>query len=99
MIEDAKFDLEHQKRASTTAFTKDWAKWKTIRDTVHPEPAVFQPLVYDCGQSIREKFKETGLQIIVKMASIELTPERSKFPAGGWHVSPSTQALPPMPLT
>jgi hypothetical protein len=32
------------------------------------------------------KFKETGLQIICKLASIELTPEKPDFPAGGWHV-------------
>lgn len=37
-------------------------------------------------RTLRHKFKDTGLQIIVKMASIELTPEKPEFPAGGWHV-------------
>ncbi|KLO91927.1 Uncharacterized protein LW93_14823 [Fusarium fujikuroi] len=37
-------------------------------------------------QSLREKFKKEGLQIIVKMASVELTPEKLEFPAGSWHV-------------
>ncbi|KAJ4396953.1 hypothetical protein N0V93_001176 [Gnomoniopsis smithogilvyi] len=35
---------------------------------------------------LREKFKDSGLQVIVKMASIELTPEKPQFPAGGWHI-------------
>ncbi|KUI66951.1 hypothetical protein VM1G_01933 [Cytospora mali] len=34
--------------------------------------------------SLRENFKD--LQIIVKAASIELTPENPEFPAGGWHI-------------
>lgn len=33
---------------------------------------------------LREKFQD--LQIIIKMASIELTPENPEFPAGGWHI-------------
>lgn len=28
-----------------------------------------------------------GLQVIVKLTSIELTPEKPEFPAGSWHVS------------
>jgi hypothetical protein len=37
-------------------------------------------------QRLMNRFRESGLQIIVKMASIELTPEKPEFPAGGWHV-------------
>lgn len=29
------------------------------------------------------------LQVIVKIGSIELTPEKPKFPAGSWHVEVS----------
>lgn len=36
-------------------------------------------------RSLRERFEERGLQVIVKMASIELTPENPEFPAGSWH--------------
>lgn len=36
-------------------------------------------------RGLREKFEARGLQIIVKMASIELTPENPEFPAGSWH--------------
>lgn len=38
------------------------------------------------GQRLFDKFRDAGLQIIVKMASIELTPEKPHFPHGSWHV-------------
>ncbi|KAE8369834.1 hypothetical protein BDV27DRAFT_152713 [Aspergillus caelatus] len=31
-------------------------------------------------------FRSTGLQIIVKLANIELTPEKPEYPGGSWHV-------------
>ncbi|KFY32862.1 hypothetical protein V495_08667 [Pseudogymnoascus sp. VKM F-4514 (FW-929)] len=64
-------------------------KWKKVRDPLIPEPDEVDEksaVNYLCQESIREKFKETGLQVIVKMATIELTPEKPDFPIGGWHV-------------
>ncbi|ELR05446.1 hypothetical protein VC83_03609 [Pseudogymnoascus destructans] len=61
-------------------------KWKQIRDPVLPEPDSEEEVNYLFQQSIREKFKDSGLQVIVKMATIELTPEKPDFPMGGWHV-------------
>lgn len=63
------------------------AKWEKYKEPKYPEPKGFKPLDYTPKQSLRKKFKENGLQIIVKMASIELTPEKPEFPSGGWHVS------------
>lgn len=63
------------------------AKWKKYREAKLPDPLPYVPVDYAPKQSLREKFKEKGLQVIVKMASIELTPEKSVFPAGSWHVS------------
>jgi hypothetical protein len=51
------------------------------------EPLEFEPYIYTVEQTLRERFKDTGLQVIVKMVSIELTPEKPRFAAGGWHVS------------
>lgn len=62
-------------------------KWRDFRDPILMEPLKFEPHTYTVEQTLRERFKETGLQIIVKMASIELTPEKPRFPEGGWHVS------------
>jgi hypothetical protein len=63
------------------------AKWEKVREAKLPEPRQFEEIDYAPEKSLREKFKENGLQVIVKMASIELTPEKPEFPAGGWHVS------------
>ncbi|KAK6084500.1 hypothetical protein SCUP234_03289 [Seiridium cupressi] len=62
-------------------------KWKLLREPVILEP-VFGDVKYITSPSKRlaHKFRESGLQVIVKMASIELTPEKPEFPAGGWHV-------------
>lgn len=52
-----------------------------------PEPDDEAEVNYLCQESLREKFKDTGLQVIVKMVTIELTPEKLDFPMGSWHVS------------
>ncbi|KAH8907514.1 hypothetical protein BR93DRAFT_977434 [Coniochaeta sp. PMI_546] len=58
-------------------------------------PSFFQPPPFsksrvnhavNPGVTLRSQFKETGLQIIVNMASIELPSEKPEFPPGGWHV-------------
>jgi hypothetical protein len=63
-------------------------KWKAIRKALFPELPPFKDIDYapKAGTRLAERFHESGLQIIVKMASIELTPDKPEFPAGGWHV-------------
>ena len=68
-------------------------RWAQIRDPVRPEPDGKPEVNYACAESIAQRFKETGLQVVVKMARIELTPEKPDFPAGGWHVSPSVLGI------
>lgn len=63
--------------------------WRLARVPILREPDTYQEVNYEpspAQHSLLEKFKDTSLQIIVKMASIELTPEKPEFPAGGWHV-------------
>lgn len=79
--------------------------WQLLRKPVLRDPEPYEALNYDpyrdvgdtkdnCG-GLFKKFRESGLQVIVKMASIELTPEKPEFPVGGWHVSEGlTQGLP-----
>ncbi len=33
-----------------------------------------------------ERLRRDGLQVIVKIASIELTPQEPRYPGGSWHV-------------
>lgn len=63
-----------------------YRKWEMARTPIIPEPIAFTEIDYAPETSIRETYKQDGLQVIVKMASIELTPEKPEFPAGGWHV-------------
>lgn len=56
---------------------------------VLPEPGEFSEPVEgdDVGiLNLREDFKETGLQVIVKLANIHLTPEKPQYGGGSWHV-------------
>lgn len=69
---------------------KEWlakAKWEKLRKPRIPS-IPFKDVDYSpkSDQRLASKFAASGLQIIVKMASIELTPEKPEFPAGGWHI-------------
>ncbi|KAH7092376.1 hypothetical protein FB567DRAFT_545535 [Paraphoma chrysanthemicola] len=65
----------------------DFYKWKVLRKPKLPEPS-HTTIDYTPrdGERLVHRFRELGLQILVKMASIELTPEKPEFPTGGWHV-------------
>lgn len=62
--------------------------WEETRQAVQPEAPRFSPTDYSVkpGATLRERFKDSGLQVIVKMASIELTPDKPEYAGGGWHV-------------
>lgn len=65
----------------------DW-EWRYRRKPVQPVPDSPTDRDYSPGkgEKLIDMFKESGLQIIVKLASIELNPDKPEFPAGGWHV-------------
>ena len=58
------------------------------RVLVMPEPGEYKPLVPSDNEkvSLRDQFAENGLQVIVKLASIELNPEKPEYEGGSWHV-------------
>ncbi|KAF5383181.1 hypothetical protein D9615_005038 [Tricholomella constricta] len=59
------------------------------RKVVQPEPGVFvPPEKNEVGESldICTKYKERGIQVIVKLANIHLTPEKPTYEGGSWHV-------------
>ncbi|KAF5680020.1 hypothetical protein FHETE_562 [Fusarium heterosporum] len=66
--------------------TRGQVAWQMMREPVQPAAPEFKAVDYGVkpGDSLRERFKD--IQIIVKMASIELTPDKPEFPAGSWHV-------------
>ncbi|KZP11236.1 hypothetical protein FIBSPDRAFT_1050866 [Athelia psychrophila] len=68
-----------------------WQRLKDWRLTllVYPEPEDF----VDPGETeeanlsdLRDEFAKTGLQVIVKLANIHLTPEKPEYAGGTWHV-------------
>ena len=60
------------------------------RRVVRPEPGEFASEKFEGGDRIKvdlkEEFAERGLQIIVKLANIHLTPEKPEYAGGTWHV-------------
>ena len=58
----------------------------STRTPIEVEPNPFNELDYTPTSRLAAEFKDSGLQVIVKMASIELTPEKPTFEAGNWHV-------------
>ncbi|KAF7549930.1 hypothetical protein G7Z17_g6066 [Cylindrodendrum hubeiense] len=77
---------ERDEQGYIYSHTPKAAHWYEIRKPVQPEVPEFEAWDYGVkpGKSLREQFD--GLQVIVKMASIELGPGKPKSPPGGWHV-------------
>ncbi|KAJ2911610.1 hypothetical protein MD484_g8799, partial [Candolleomyces efflorescens] len=69
-----------------------YSKCTWIGDTrvpMQPEPEnMFDPSILqrDAPTNLREKFGDRPLQVIVKLANIELTPEKPEYEGGTWHV-------------
>ncbi|WP_079042053.1 DUF4246 domain-containing protein [Streptomyces aureus] len=60
----------------------DW--WENRRPVVPDAPDFTAPEVPDA--SARVDLRGRGLQVIVKLATIHLTPEKPEYPGGSWHV-------------
>lgn len=59
------------------------------RRIVQPEPGQFKepiPRKPEEMVDLRRDYGERGLQVIVKLANIELTPEKAEYGGGTWHV-------------
>ncbi len=87
VLQDHGWDEEYMEEPDGGKEMLAEAKWKAVRKPVLPWP-VFKDVDYKpvAGKRLFDKFRESGLQVIVKMTSIELTPTKPKFPPGSWHV-------------
>lgn len=56
-----------------------------MRRVVKPEPGEFKPSRV-AELDLAGEFGTRGLQVIVKLANIELTPEKPNYAGGSWHV-------------
>lgn len=66
-----------------------WASLAS-RPIKQPEPGRFDRTYtldyYDKAVNLREQFKNQNLQVIVKLANIELTPDKPDYEGGTWHI-------------
>lgn len=60
----------------------DW--WENRRPTIPDAPAFTPPELPD--ESARVDLRGRRLQVIVKLATIHLTPNKPEYPGGSWHV-------------
>lgn len=76
-------DSDNEDNHSEDTDSEDWDTQSVIR----PEPeAPFAPLPSPPQFSLREEYGKRGLQVIVKLANIELTPEKPQYDGGSWHI-------------
>lgn len=68
-------------------WNRRWAWIEATRVLVRPEPPnTFVPLKGPGEFSLKSTYGKRGLQVIVKLANIELTPEKPEYKGGSWHV-------------
>lgn len=60
----------------------DW--WQNRRPVIPDAPAFTPPELP--GESARVDLRGRRLQVIVKLATIHLTPDKPEYPGGSWHV-------------
>lgn len=65
-----------------------YEEWERSRPIKLPEPGEFSPPEESWRGEVRlrDQFREKGLQVIVKLANIELNPERPEYDGGSWHI-------------
>lgn len=60
--------------------------WRDSRPIILPEPGKFEVPEEWEKLNMREHFPNTKMQVIVKLANIELTPETPSYDGGSWHI-------------
>jgi hypothetical protein len=60
--------------------------WERTGAIKQPEPKEFMDYEPDERMDIQKQFGDTGLQVIVKLANIELSPEKPEYEGGSWHI-------------
>lgn len=64
------------------------AEWQSSRLPKQPEPDTFNPAVFPSNEEydLRTRFQDKGHQVIVKLANVELIPDKPRYEGGSWHV-------------
>lgn len=70
---------------------EDEEKLDSNRELILPSPKPYgqddsKNVFKQCKANLRQQFGSEGLQVIVKLANIHLTPDKPDYPGGSWHV-------------
>jgi hypothetical protein len=68
------------------AFWHIHQQWADTRPIILPEPGEFAIPQERKTLDLRTHFPDTKLQVIVKLANIELTPDNPSYEGGTWHI-------------
>ncbi|KAL4952723.1 hypothetical protein BDW69DRAFT_195405 [Aspergillus filifer] len=61
--------------------------WRMRRLLKQPEPGEFRPSRdVDIPVDLQAQFRDKGLQVIVKLANVELSPDKPEYDGGAWHI-------------
>ncbi|KAI0333265.1 hypothetical protein GY45DRAFT_1272421 [Cubamyces sp. BRFM 1775] len=92
-VREAQLDEDTDSEAEDNAQKSEWEDpeevWeRTVKWPLIPEPAPFSPPQHtDTNDRIEFSLHGRTLQVIVKLATIVLTPgSRARYPGGAWHV-------------
>ncbi len=87
LFENVLTDLRNPRPARIKAGANSWYAddWTQNRSPVPPDAPAFTPPA-PLGDAARVDLRGRRLQVIVKLASIHLTPGKPAYPGGTWHV-------------
>lgn len=69
-----------------TSSARNTGEWQRSQPINRPEPGEFDPHPFYNQINLCKEYAERGLQAIVKLANIELTPEKPEYAGGSWHI-------------
>lgn len=86
--EDYEPEPEQRPDEEDEPYWERYDRWQRSRPIIQPEPDNFKPPNFEGWSLIdlREAFAKEGIQVIVKLANIELTPEKPEYAGGSWHI-------------
>ncbi|PYI01645.1 hypothetical protein BO78DRAFT_401189 [Aspergillus sclerotiicarbonarius CBS 121057] len=79
---------QNEEEQDSEEFWERHEQWRRSCPIRLPEPRRFTPPTpnWRGPVNLRDTFRDQGLQVIVKLANIELTPERPEYEGGSWHI-------------
>ncbi|RAH67596.1 DUF4246 domain-containing protein [Aspergillus aculeatinus CBS 121060] len=84
---ESEVDLEHEE-----PMPDDWSnrlrQWRVSHRLPPPKIGEFEPFPpVEIEVDMKTMFQQHGLQVIVKLTNIELTPEKPSYAGGSWHIA------------